>query len=638
MLFRLENVSKEFSGAPLFRDVTIQCHPGDRIGLVGRNGSGKTTLLDVIEGTLSPERGTVRRLRRLSVSRLTQTPHFNPKDTVLQAGLQVFRRLQKWEKRLQQLEAEMSHSYATGRGSLAEEYGNLRERFEAHGGYQYRARTQAVLNGLGLSGERMIQPCANLSGGQESHLLLAQSLLSPADLLLLDEPTNHLDLDGIVWLIEFLQSLPRGYVLVSHDRYLLDQVTTRTWEIESSRLHDYPVNYTRSRELRRQRVERQNRLYQKQQEWKDRTEEFIRRNLAGQKTRQAQSRRKQLEKTRWLQPHPPQKELDFEIPEGERGAALTLGLHNATFGYPNQPLIEDVELEVRRGERVAILGGNGSGKTTLLRTLLGEIPALEGEVKWGVNVRPAYFSQNPDPGKGTVYDALRELDSERPDQQIRQLAARFLFEEDHITRQITQLSGGEKARLALARLFLHPSNMLLLDEPTNHLDIPSREALEKALHSYPGNLLVISHDLYLMRRVAQRFWVIRDRRIEELRGLDELWSSHPSKPPPRRAPKRQETPKGHPRTLSKNERQRREQRLIELETELEAVEKQQRELLEVLQDPQLAYSDRHQTAGEHRKITQTWESLYAEWEAVSASPQENRVAEPRQGESESSTS
>ena len=636
MLFRLESVSKEFSGAPLFAAVTAQCHPGDRIGLIGRNGSGKTTLLDVIQGTLSPEHGSVQRLRGLTLSRLTQTPRFNPQDTVLEAGLRVFERLQRWERRLQQLEEEMSHSEGTAGNTREQEYGDLRDRFEAHGGYQYRARTQAVLNGVGLGGERMARPCADLSGGQESRLLLAQSLLGPADLLLLDEPTNHLDLDGIVWLIEFLQSLRQSYILVSHDRYLLDQVTTRTWEIDSGRLDDYPANYTGSRALRRQKVERRNRLYQEQMEWKDRTEEFIQRNLAGQKTKQAQSRRKQLEKTRWLQPQHQQKELNFDIPEGERGAALTVSLHNASVGYLDHPLIEGLELALRRGDRVAILGGNGSGKSTLLRTLLGEIPPLDGEVHWGVNTSPAYFSQNPDAGKGTVYDALRELDSACSDRQIRQRAARFLFGEDHIARQVTQLSGGEKARLALARIFSRPSNVLLLDEPTNHLDISSREALERALRSYPGTLLVVSHDLYLIKRIAQRFWIIRDRRIEELHELDALWSSRPSKPSPKPASKAR-TCQNRPRTLSKNERQRRQNRLLELEGELETLEKQQRELVDDLQDPQLAYSRRHQAANRHRQVTERWESLYAEWETVTASLQEDRRVEAGQRESESGT-
>ena len=441
--------------------------------------------MDLIEGKISIDRGTVRRLRRLTISRLTQMPQFKPQETVLQTALQVFHHLRSWERRLRDLEAEMSFTSGALTKALSEEYGELRERFEAQGGYQYRARTQAALHGLGLGDDRLTQPCANLSGGEKRRLLLAQAVLRPVDLLLLDEPTNHLDLNGILWLVGFLQSLQRSYVLVSHDRYLLDKVTNRTWEIESKRLYDYPAPYTRSRQLRSQRWERDASLYRKQQEWKNRTEEFIQRNLAGQKTKQAQSRRKRLEKTRWLEKPQVEKELEFEIPEAERGPAVTLSLPDTAFGYAGNQLIGKVELILQRGERVGILGGNGSGKTTFFRTLLGEIPALAGEVQWGINLHRGYFSQNPEAGKGTVYDALRELDPHCSDRQLLQLAALFLFTADQIKTPVGALSGGQKSRLALARLFLHPTNLLLLDEPTNFLDIPSREGLEKAPSKLP---------------------------------------------------------------------------------------------------------------------------------------------------------
>ncbi len=634
MLFRLESVGREFGGDWLFRDLSVQCNPGDRIGLIGRNGTGKTTLVELIEGRQSPDAGRVYRASGLAISRVAQIAEFCGDLTVRQEALRVFDHLHSMELRMHELEAEMATFSGHLPESLAAEYESLRHRYRLHGGYDYGARTDAVLLGLGFDKDTLDMPTSYLSGGQQSRLLLSEALLRGADLLLLDEPTNHLDIQGIIWLTEYLQQVKTSFLVISHDRLFLDRVTEKTWELEAGRLLDYPANFTRSRTLKQERIEFELKQYEKQQEWKAKTQEYIRRNMAGQKTKQAQSRLKQLERTDWLErPHHDNREIKLKIAEAGRGGSDSLRIRQGVVGYEQgQPLIQDVNLTIRRGERVAFVGGNGSGKTTLLRSLLGEIRLLGGRLDWGANNYPAYFAQSQALGDpdATVYDRLRELDSACTDLELRSLAARFLFQDEDVFKKVSQLSGGEQSRLALARLFFHPSNVLLLDEPTNHLDIQSREALEAALSIYEGTLIVISHDLYFLRNVVARFLLIRDRCLVPADSIEELQRLIEEREPPLPDEPGEQDKEAEPASaeagpgsksasgLSKNERLRRERRVHEIETQIAALETAQQNVVEQLQEGYDDFSRLHELSEQHQKLDTDLAALYEEWEKLMA--------------------
>ncbi len=632
MLFRFDSVGKEFGGDWLFRRITAQCNPGDHIGLIGRNGSGKTTLFDLIQGRSIPEEGQVIRAGNLSISRVEQIPRFDAQGTVLQEALVVFDYLKAMEARMHAIEHAIADVEGSVPENLAAEYEHLRHRFRLQGGYDYHARTEAVLHGLGFPQDSFEFPCDQLSGGQQSRLLLGKALLRESDLLLLDEPTNHLDIQAILWLTDFLKEQKKPFVVVSHDRQFLDRVSSRTWEIEGGTLYDYPGAFSRAREMRLERIELETREYERQQEWKERIEDYVRRNIAGQKTKQAQSRRKRLKRTEWLErPVVDESNLKLRIEEGIRGGSTSIRIHHGQIGYdPAKPMLEKVNLLLRRGERLGIVGGNGTGKTTLLRTIMYQIPILDGTIEWGINTSPAYFSQTQDQmdGKRTVYDNLRDLDSMCSDLELRNLAARFLFKEDDIFKTVGQLSGGERSRLALARLFYHPANVLLMDEPTNHLDIPSREALEESLGDFGGTLVVVSHDLYFLQNVVDQFFYIRNRELipaYDIAHLERIIQGRDLAPVPKPEPEQQpsaEAPAVAPAVekttgaLSKNERQRRERRVIELEARIEALEARQQQIVESLQSQYDDFARLHDLSEQHQRNDEELAALYCEWEGV----------------------
>jgi len=628
MLFRFNNVGKEFSGSWLFRGVSVQCNPGSRVGLIGRNGTGKTTLLNLIDGRFSPDEGQVTRASQTTISRIDQISLLDPEKTVYETAVHVFDDLKRLELDLKELQLEISNDTGEIHARKAEEYERLQSQFMYQGGYDYEARTEKVLFGLEFTHEELQSPCGHLSGGQQSRLLLAGALLRPAELLLLDEPTNHLDLDGILWLTSYLQTCKSALVLISHDREFLDAVTSTTWELETGKLYHYSANFSASRKLREEHNRLQEQEYQQQQEWKRKTEDFVRRNIVGQKTKQAQARRKQLENTKWIAPpvvDDPGPQM--KIPEARRGGALSFEVRNGVIGFDNRPLIRDVQLRVMRGEVIGLLGGNGSGKTTLLRTILGEIGSMEGEVEWGDNNVPAYFAQETGPvnEKETVLDYLAKVNPTWTDLEIRRFAAAFLFRADDVYKAVEMLSGGERSRLYLARLFSRPTNVLLLDEPTNHLDIRSREALEMAIRSFSGTVLVISHDLYFLRRVVDRCYLIRQGtlhpfdRMESL--LAELITPAAQTTPNVRSGEKQPRQKARS-GLSKNERIRREQKLKKLETAIDELEKEKGEIQDQLQQGSHDHSLLTGLALRHKKIEASLADLLEEWTQLGLELQE----------------
>ena len=623
MVFRLDNVGKEFGGNWLFRNVSVQCNPSERIGLIGRNGCGKSTLTALISADLEPDEGRVQRSRPLQISSVEQTARLDPDLSILEEVLKVFAPLSRIEDELHRLEAQMSEAEGQVFDRAGEAYEGLQLRFQLQGGYDFKARAQSMLLGLGFSSAEFDSPCGNLSGGQQTRILLIKALAAPSEMMLLDEPTNHLDLSAILWLTQFLQTLKTTFVLVSHDRRLLDQVTTRTWELEGGGLHDYPVPFSRSRELRRQRRTVKQQAYVRQQELRRRTEDYIRRNIVGQKTKQAQSRRKMLEKLEPLEkPLDEARSLKIQLQESTRGGAVSISIEEGDVGYPEKRLLSNLNLRIGRGERVGILGGNGSGKSTLLKVLVGELSLLSGRLDAGLNNSFMYYSQNPSLGDGerTVYDFLRELDTYCTDEDIRSLAARFLFSQDEIFKKLDQLSGGERSRLSLAHLFFFPANVLVMDEPTNHLDINSREALEECLSNYSGTLVIVSHDLYFLKRVADHFYLIENQGIVPLEDLDELFGGRvdeeqvgESKGVP--AKKKRDLP-AVSLDLSKNERRRRQLLMSELESEIETLEKRKEEISESLQVSDEHFTQLQALAQEHQRIQLQLGELYQDWEQV----------------------
>jgi ATP-binding cassette subfamily F protein 3 len=404
---------------------------------------------------------------------------------------------------------ELEHRMADAGEDLEkvlERYSDLQHEFEHEGGFEYAARAEAILQGLGFERDMWSLETEKLSGGQQNRLGLACLLLAAPDVLLLDEPTNHLDVNAVEWLEEFLQEYQSAYVIISHDRYFLDRCCRRIVELENGRASNYPGNYSDYLVEREERREAQQRAYENQQHLIAKAEEFIRRNLAGQKTKQAKSRRNMLERLERLDAvRPEQSSGDFRLQAIERTGNHVLTVNELVIGYPEKMLAQDISFILRRGECLGIIGPNGSGKTTFLRTILKKLDPLAGEVRWGTKVQIGYYAQqleDLDNRNEIIMEMRRVAPSTATAGELRSFLAKFLFTGDDVYKHVRDLSGGEKGRLALAKLIYSSVNVLVLDEPTNHLDIPSREALEEALSAYEGTIVTISHDRYFLDRVA----------------------------------------------------------------------------------------------------------------------------------------
>src|SRR5438132_490109 len=505
MLFRLTDVYKSFGSQDVLRGTSFQINPGEHVGLVGRNGAGKTTIFRLVTEEETPDRGEVARARGLKLGLLAQHVHFDLGSTVHESALAAFGHLQQLEHGMHELEHRMADPGDDLEKVLAR-YSDLQHEFEREGGFEYSAKAEAILQGLGFDRETWQLETENLSGGQKNRLGLARLLLAEPDVLLLDEPTNHLDVGAVEWLEEFLQTYPSAFILISHDRYFLDRACRRIIEIENGRATSYHGNYSDYLVEREERREVQQRAYDNQQRLIAKTEDFIRRNLAGQKTKQAKSRRNKLERLARVDAvKGEQASGDFRLQEIERAGAHVLTVTDAAFGYPNKVLARDISLILRRGECLGVIGPNGSGKTTFVRTVLGKIQVLAGEVRWGTKVQTGYYAQeleDLDDRNEIIMELRRVAPANATAGELRSFLAKFLFFGDDVYKHVRDLSGGEKGRLSLAKLIYSRVNVLVLDEPTNHLDIPSREALEEALDAYEGTIITISHDRYFLDRVA----------------------------------------------------------------------------------------------------------------------------------------
>jgi len=505
MLFRLSEVEKSFGAQDVLRGASLQINPGEHVGLVGRNGAGKTTIFRLVTQEETPDSGEVVRARGLKLGLLAQHVHFEAGSTVHESALAAFGRLQKIEHEMHELEHRMADA-GDELEKVLERYSDLQHEYEREGGFEYSAKAEAILQGLGFDRETWPMETEKLSGGQANRLGLARLLLSEPDVLLLDEPTNHLDVDAVEWLEEFLQTYPSAFVIISHDRYFLDRACRRIIEIENGRASSYSGNYSRYLVEREEQREIQQRAYDNQQRLIAKTEEFIRRNLAGQKTKQAKSRRTMLQRLERVESvRGDQASGDFRMQDIERAGTHVMTVTEATIGYPEKMLARDISLILRRGECLGVIGPNGSGKTTFVKTILGRLPSLSGEVRWGAKVQIGYYAQqleDLDDRNEIIMELRRVAPSSATAGELRSFLAKFLFSGDDVYKHVRDLSGGEKGRLALAKLIYSGVNVLVLDEPTNHLDIPSREALEEALEAYEGTIITISHDRYFLDRVA----------------------------------------------------------------------------------------------------------------------------------------
>jgi ATP-binding cassette subfamily F protein 3 len=505
MLFRLSDVYKSYGAQDVLRGASLQINPGEHVGLVGRNGAGKTTIFRLVSGEETADRGDVVRARGVRLGLLAQHVHFEPGSTVHESALAAFGHLQQIEHEMHELEHRMAEA-SDDLEAVLERYSDLQHQFEREGGFEYAAKAEAILQGLGFNREMWQMETEKLSGGQQNRLGLARLLLAEPDVLLLDEPTNHLDVDSVEWLEEFLQAYDSAYVIVSHDRYFLDRTCRRIVEVEQGRAASYTGNYSAFLVEREVRREAQQRAYENQQHLIAKTEEFIRRNLAGQKTKQAKSRRTMLQKMERVEAvRADQSSGNFNLQSVERAGTQVLTVMEAAVGYPGKVLAADITFTLRRGECLGIIGPNGSGKTTFIKTVLGKLPPLTGEMRWGTKVQVGYYAQqldDLDDRNEIIMELRRVAPSTATAGELRAFLAKFLFTGDDVYKHVRDLSGGEKGRLALAKLIYSRVNVLVLDEPTNHLDIPSREALEEALDAYQGTILTISHDRYFLDRVA----------------------------------------------------------------------------------------------------------------------------------------
>lgn len=517
MLFRFNEVTKSYGAQEVLRGVTFQINPGEHVGLVGRNGAGKTTILRLITGAETADKGEFDSMRGLRFGVLAQHVDFHGAETVLDAALAVFENLLALESKMRDLEHDMTKVSGDELDRVMHDYSEAQHTYELEGGFSYHARAEAVLLGLGFTKADFSKPAENLSGGEKNRLGLARLLLLEPDILLLDEPTNHLDVDAVEWLEEFLTDYKSAYLIISHDRFFLDHTVKRVLDLEFGKVESYKGNYSDYVVEKGERREQQQRAYEQQQEMIARTEDFIRRNLAGQKTKQAKSRRNMLQRMERLESVNNLETTNFKLKPTARTGDQVLILDQLAIGFPSKRLAENLNLTLRRGERLGIIGGNGTGKTTLLRTILGEHNPLDGELRWGTNVNVGYYDQRllTVDDRNTVLEELRTIASASvADGELRGFLGRFLFSGDDVFKPVAALSGGEKGRLALAKLIYSRVNVLVLDEPTNHLDIASCEALEDALNDYDGTIITVSHDRYFLDRIATQILAFTEKNGE----------------------------------------------------------------------------------------------------------------------------
>ncbi len=506
IILQANKIERSFAGEVLFDNINLQVDERDRIALVGKNGAGKSTLLKILVGEEEPTSGEINKKKDISLSYLAQDSRFESENTIYDEMLHVFDDLRRTEKQLRQMELEMGEKSGADLDKLMSDYDRLSENFRQAGGFTYEADIRAILNGFKFDESMWQMKIAELSGGQNTRLALAKMLLEKPNLLVLDEPTNHLDIETIAWLENYLVNYSGALIIVSHDRYFLDKVATITLDLTKHSLDRYVGNYSRFVELKEQKLATEEKNYEKQQKEIAALEDFVNRNLVrASTTKRAQSRRKQLEKMERLdKPEAGKKAANMTFQSEKMSGNVVLTVENAAIGYDGEVLSEPINLDLRKMNAVAIVGPNGIGKSTFIKSIVDQIPFIKGEKRFGANVEVGYYDQTQSKltPSNTVLDELWNDFKLTPEVEIRNRLGAFLFSGDDVKKSVGMLSGGEKARLLLAKLSMENNNFLILDEPTNHLDIDSKEVLENALIDFDGTLLFVSHDRYFINRVA----------------------------------------------------------------------------------------------------------------------------------------
>ena len=589
-LLSTSGVGITYGADVIFANINVEINERARIGIVGPNGGGKTSLLEILVGGLEPSAGTVNLARGIRVGYVPQSPEITATGTLKDEIMTAFDRLRWLEDAMETGARQLNQTGAGQDDQAGERYAALLDEYESLGGYSYENAMARMVEGLGLSQQALQTPASQASGGERARAALAQALLGEPNLLLLDEPTNHLDMQGLEWLERYLTHFPSAVVVVSHDRFFLDRTVNQVWELDYGEVQTFAGNYSKYRALKAEQTLTRQREYAKQQEYIAKEEDFIRRYHAGQRAREARGRETRLRRLERLERPEGDRAISLSSGTARRSDRTVLSTHGLTVGFSgNQAPTElfsvpDIKLE--RGSRTALVGSNGTGKTTLLETLLGLIPPVRGRVSLGRNVAVGYHRQGLDDldWDSTVLDSLLDA-KEMPFGEARSYLARFLFQGEDVFRQVGSCSGGERSRLALARLLVTEPNLLILDEPTTHLDIPSREALEQVLLAYEGTLLFVSHDRQFASLLAQELWVIDQGALHQFPGTFESWlrsdREKVDEPP---APRKPRPPRSRPPQTKKGPSPAADEHMIRiidgLETRLQEIQSELEEASE----------------------------------------------------------
>ena len=630
IILQANKIERSFAGEVLFDNISLQVDERDRIALVGKNGAGKSTLLKILVGEEEPTSGKINKKRDLSLSYLAQDSRFESSNTIYDEMLHVFDDFRKTEKTLRQMELAMGEKTGADLEKLMQDYDRLSEEFRQAGGFTYEADIRAILNGFKFDESMWQMKIEELSGGQNTRLALAKMLLEKPNLLVLDEPTNHLDIETIAWLENYLVNYSGALLIVSHDRYFLDKVATITLDLTKHSLDRYVGNYSSFVEQKEKKLLTEAKNYEKQQKEIAALEDFVNRNLVrASTTKRAQSRRKQLEKMERLdKPEAGTKSAHMTFHSDKTSGNVVLTVEDAAVGYDDQILSEPINLDIRKMNAVAIVGPNGIGKSTLIKSIVGQIPFIKGEARFGANVEVGYYDQTQSKltPHNSVLDELWNDFKLTPEVEIRNRLGAFLFSGDDVKKTVGMLSGGERARLLLAKLSMENNNFLILDEPTNHLDINSKEVLENALIDFDGTLLFVSHDRYFINRVATQVLELSeegstlylgdyDYYLEKKAELEALAAAQAEAVP---VSSSEEVTSNDYHLQKQNQKELRKitRRIEQLEAEMEELDKKIQDITETMHSTNDA-ADLVQLQSELDQLTAQQEAVMEEWAELS---------------------
>ena len=634
MLLGLQNVTFEFGARTIVEDATWHIQPNERIGLIGYNGTGKSTLLKVLTGQYTPSLGTVEKGRETTIGFLHQDLlGFDTEESILEVALGAFERVRQLEKELEVMGEKLAE---TGDEQLAHEYAELLHEMDVLDGYSIHHRTEEILQGLGFTNQELSKPYKLFSGGWRMRVLLAKMILMNPDVLLLDEPTNHLDLPSILWLEKYLMHYPGAVVIVSHDRFFLDRMTNKIVELYQQQLHFYTGNYSFYEQEKQVRIDLQKKAFDNQQDYIRQQERFVERFKAkASKAAQAQSIVKRLDKLERIEDveiERPNIRINFSV-ERQPGKVICT-LKNVTKSFKDILIVENTAAEIERGDKIALIGANGKGKSTMLRIIAGT-ETFEGEREWGHNVKESFYAQHQLEAldlNNNLLEEMQEARSGKTDLEVRALLGSFLFGGDTVEKKIKVLSGGEKARVALAKVIASKANFLMLDEPTNHLDIHSVDLLVEALNKYEGSLILVSHDRYFISRIANKIWEIDEHQIREFKGTYAEWEEWKERraiqqknesvkqavTPVVETPKPEKKPVQSSNPDTKKELQKLKSQFNQLENKLSELNKEKAALELQLADPSIFGNKEKfiQTEADYKKVNSNLDQHTKEYERI----------------------